>query len=126
MARSTYSNFMKLPTIASGFPLVFASGAHWDEFIGHCAHCHQPIAPNYLRGNIIPWGPSHAVKVYVVDSLGYCPQCELLTPFRYRLHHDMSITGEKNGEWVMWPPSQPSLWVRIQYQAKKWWDTIWG
>jgi hypothetical protein len=112
----TLDEFQALPTLASGFPLVFASGARWNEFTGYCARCEKPIEPDNLRGNVIPWGLDYrnvTAKVYVVDSLGYCPRCKLLTPFHYRLHEDMSMTGEKDGGWVCWPPPKPSLWARV-------------
>lgn len=115
----TFDEFRTLPAISSGFPLVFASGARWNELTGTCARCARPIEPDNLRGNVIPWGPSHAVKVYVVDSLGYCPICELLPPFHYRLHQDMSMTGEKDGEWVRWPPPKPSLLARVRRLFRK-------
>jgi hypothetical protein len=108
----TLEEFRALPAVRSGFPLVFASGARWNEMSGCCARCERPIDPDNLRGAVIPWGPSHAVKVYVVRALGYCPRCRLLTPFDYRFHEDMSMTGEKDGEWVRWPPPRPSFWTR--------------
>ena len=118
----TLDEFQALPALASGFPLVFSSSARWNEFTGYCARCEKPIEPDNLRGNVTPWGSGYrgvTAKVYVVDALGYCPGCKLLTPFQYRLHEDMSMTGEKDGEWVRWPPPEPSFWARVRRFVKK-------
>ena len=110
----TLEEFQDLPTLASAFPLVFASGGRWNALTGKCTRCDHVIEPNNMRGHIVPWGPRHAVKVFVIDALGYCPFCELLTPFRYRMHQDMSITCERDGTWVRWPLPPPSLWTWIR------------
>ena len=114
----TLDEFEALPTLMSQFPLVFASGARWNEMTGSCARCGCLIE---MRGDVTSWGPSHAVKVYVIDALGYCDACELLTPFRYRMYADMSVTGERDGAWVTWPAKR-SVWWRFRRWLRELWS----
>ncbi len=100
--------FHALPTVASAFPLLYANGARWSHFTGQCARCASAIAPALTRGSVTHPYP----RVYVLDALGYCPLCRLLTPFQYRLHDDMSMTGKKDGEWRRWA-GRPSALVRV-------------
>lgn len=113
-------DFYDHPTIASAFPLVFASGARWNEMTAKCGGCGRIIDDANLRGTVARWGPKHAPTVFVVDGLGYCFACERLTPFRHRLHADMSVSWEREGVWVRWEPPRPSLGSRIRRQLRRW------
>lgn len=64
-----------------------------------------------LRGRLIP----STSKVYTVDAFGWCESCQLLSPFRYRLHSDLSLTGIRDGEWVRWQASKRHwpTWVHV-------------
>ena len=114
----TLEEFEALPTLASYFPLVFASGSRWTEVTGTCARCGCSVE---MRGTVTPWGPEHAVKVYVLDALGYCASCKLLTPFCHRMHADMSVTGERDGTWVRWPAPEPSFWTSVRRWVRRLW-----
>lgn len=115
----TLEEFEALPTLASHLPLVFASGARWNQMAGTCARCGHVVE---MRGSVVAWGPAHAPKVYVIDALGYCAPCELLTPFAYRMHDDMSVTSQRDGEWVRWPSPPRPLWARIRRWLRRWWS----
>lgn len=98
----TLEDFQALPALGASFPLVFADGARWDKLTGHCGRCSRRIEPDNLRGSAHAWGPKHAPAVYDVRAIGYCPECHLLTPFRYRMHQDMSMSGLRDGKWCRW------------------------
>ncbi len=86
---TTLDEFRAMVPIERRFPLVFRSGARWDSFEGHCGACDRAFEPRELRGTV----EQPFASVFVVDALGYCEACRLLTPFLYRFHEDMGMTG---------------------------------
>jgi hypothetical protein len=94
-----------MPSISSQFPVKLSSGAVWLELRGQCAECGGYIDDGYLRGCISRPIPD----VAVVEAVGVCRSCRVLTPFLYRLHHDMRISGVIGGKWLEWK-CKPS-WV---------------
>ena len=108
----TLDEFQAMSALGASFPLVFANGARWDKLTGHCGKCSRPIDADNLKGIAHAWGPKPAPFVYDVRALGYCSECHLLTPFHYRMHRDMSMTGLRDGEWWCWRASRESLFRR--------------
>lgn len=98
----TLEEFQALSPLSDSFPLVFANGARWDAFVGHCDRCARSIDAVNMKGSAPAWRSKLGPVVYDVRALGYCPECCLLTPFRYRMHDDMSMTGLKDGKWCRW------------------------
>ncbi len=91
---------LAMPSIASQFPVIFENGACWTELACACNICHKDIPPDLLRGTISRPVPS----VVVVEAVGVCPDCRIATPFLYRMHDDMRITGPGKGQWQTWRP----------------------
>lgn len=106
----TRDELHELPLLSSFFPLVFRSGARWERFHGRCGKCDAELPDGSLRGSVThPFDP-----VYVVEAMGLCPSCDTLTPFSYRLHEDMSMTGPspRDGGWSRWEAPR-SAWRRL-------------
>lgn len=102
-------DWAQTPTIASQFPLVYEAGSRWNEMIGHCGGCKQPITPENLRGHVTrPFGGA-----FLVQAWGWCP-CKYLSRFEYRLYPDMTMGGKKNGQWCVWAPRHTSWWARLK------------
>ncbi len=94
--------FYEQPTVQSFFPLVFGDGARWETFTGRCGTCDGALGEGELRGTVTrPFG-----SVFIIDAWGYCGGCRRLTPFKYRMHEDMGMTGQYpgTGDWVRWEP----------------------
>ncbi len=89
---------LAMPAIASQFPVQFANGAVWETLTGDCKGCSCKIEPAKLRGCVNRPYP----HVAVVEAVGVCRDCKLLTRFLYRLHDDMRISGPRDGKWLEW------------------------
>ncbi len=98
-----------MDSIASQMPVEFSNGACWTELIGECKFCRREISDDLLRGSVTRPLPS----VTVVEAVGVCPDCRIATPFLYRMHDDMRITGPRDGGWSTWM-AKPSLWERFK------------
>lgn len=117
------SEFYARPTIASQFPLNFASGARWTKCTCHCSRCNRPILPNDLRGVVIEIARDvtyreHHADFFFIDALGYCAPCRLLTPMRYGLTEGHLI-GQRGKELLVWGPTRPSLRSRLMSWLKR-------
>lgn len=94
------AEFEKLPLISDQMPMKFSEKARWEKWSGFCAKCRKEIPQSDMRGNIHHPSESH----YIMDAIGLCRDCVLLTPFRYRMHRDMSLAGfSRHWEWSSWP-----------------------
>ncbi|MBL1153149.1 MAG: hypothetical protein HND43_10525 [Armatimonadetes bacterium] len=100
---------LRMPSIASQFPVEIAGGVGWSEFTGECRFCKQDIPDDLLRGAVSRPLPS----VAVIEAVGVCPHCKIATTFLYRLHDDMRITGPRADGWRTWRPA-PTVWQRIR------------
>jgi len=103
----TEDDLRALPRLSSFFPIVFRTGARWNRLSGECGKCGRAIEDRDLRGEVAHPFPS----VFVVSATGYCRVCRLLTPFSYRLHEDMAMTGidRRTGEWARWEARPTTL-----------------
>jgi hypothetical protein len=84
--------------VASQMPVVFANGTRCDEITGSCFGCCHPILKSALRGVVSRPLPT----VAVIECVGLCPSCRLITRFYFRLHSDLRVTGLHNGRWCEW------------------------
>jgi len=94
--------FWSLQEIASFFPLKFSGKAQWNEFTGHCNGCKEDVLDTHLRGEVRRIDG----RTFAIKALGYCPSCDLLTPFMYHAHDDVSLTGKSptSGQVARWAP----------------------
>ena len=106
----TLDEFKALPALRDSFPLVFADGARWEALTGFCGRCSRPIEADNLKGSAHARWSKLGPFVYDVRAMGYCSECQLLTPFNYRMHQDMSMTGcDSDGCWWRWEPIRPTI-----------------
>jgi hypothetical protein len=110
MTQIPLREFYEKPEISKFFPLKFESGQRWTEFTGHCFECDRLIKGSNLRGSV-----SETFRgVHILDAMGYCPECNLLTPYRYRLYADGISGRTKTGEWARWDTEYKyTIWQRI-------------
>ena len=85
----------KAPTIAEQLPVRFDTGFLFTEMTGHCAECKQGLPNECMHGNVLR--PTRHVAEVV--AVGYCDDCKLLTPFRYRMYDDERFTTLRNDGW---------------------------
>lgn len=97
-----------MPSVISQFPIAFANGDQWEEFDGECLECGHAIPRDSVRGIV-----SRPIEsVAVVEAVGLCRACTLVTRFNYRLHDDMRLTGPRENGWKTWK-AKPSLLDRL-------------
>lgn len=99
---------LTMPSIMSRFPVAFSNNAIWEEFDGECSCCGKTLHRDHVRGIVARPVPS----VAVIEAVGVCAECNLVTRFDYRLHDDMRLTGQREDGWKTWQ-STPTLWARI-------------
>jgi hypothetical protein len=102
-------DLLGMASIASQMPVEFANGARWEDFTGNCKFCQRDIPGDLLRGAVTRPLPS----VAVVEAVGVCPACRIATPFLYRMHDDMRLTGPREDGWRTWRP-EPTWWERVK------------
>lgn len=76
------------PNVASQLPVELDNGIEWTSFDAHCTGCDAVIDHALFRGRVTQ--PLSAVAV--IEAVGYCPQCNLLSRFVHRLHNDARVT----------------------------------
>ena len=111
---------IRMPSIASQMPVRFANGAVWSEMTGHCKSCGRLLPAEFFCGAVTR--PMESVAV--IEAVGACTHCKLLTQFDYRLHDDMTVTGQSDRGWARWDfrrprglLSRPSRLIRVLRQA---------
>ena len=99
MERTTISaeqiELWNAPSISSQLPIKFETGFTFTEMRGCCAGCSNQIPDERFSGKIQRPTP-HVAEVFAV---GYCDECKLLTPFRYRMYDDKRFTTLRNEGW---------------------------
>lgn len=95
----------EMSSIESQMPVLFKKGSMYEQIDCFCAECGKVIQADLVRGEI----QRPFEHVAVIEAVGVCADCKLLTPFQFRLHDDMRITGFRDGKWVTWYGSS-SLW----------------
>lgn len=93
-----------MPSVISQFPVRFSNGFRWEDFDGQCLSCTDFIAREHVHGSL-----SRPIeKVTVVEAVGICTKCNFLSSYRYRLHDDGRITGQREDGLHTWM-AKPSL-----------------
>lgn len=100
---------LRMPSIASQLPVGFENGAEWEHLTGMCNICCEEIPDDLLRGAVT----KPRSDLVVVEAMGICRVCMVATPFLYRFHADMRITGICGGKWRTWKP-RPSWGDRLR------------
>ncbi len=97
--------FAQLPLISSFFPIKMPNGAIWQQFIGCCKSCEVDITDNNFKGIVTRPFDGGA---WIVDAVGFCPTCSVLTGYEYRLMPNSEIVGisPQTGKWTIWGPKK--------------------
>lgn len=106
------TELMAMPSIMSFFPLMMPSKRQWLQFEGKCQGCKKVVSPEDLRGQVSWPIPTTAV----VEAVGVCHGCRLVTPFFYRLHDDAHFSAPTPNGWQKWAvqaPSSPHIAMRF-------------
>lgn len=88
--------FLSGPTINSYFPVIFSNGNVLEELSCSCAQCGKKFSPESLHGVIT----RPLESVVLVESVGVCTPCSLLTPFTCRIRDDLSLEWMSKGGWL--------------------------
>lgn len=99
-----------MPTVASQFPVSFASGVQWTTFVGKCKCCDKELPDDALHGTVTWLLPN----VAALEAVGVCMECKLLTRFLHRFYDDGRITGPRGGKWRTWTAEKPSFFARLR------------
>lgn len=95
----SHKELLGMPTITSQMPVSFGNDREWTGLDGYCKGCGKMIRPDLFRGRVSKPFP----YVAVVDAVGVCHPCKLVTTFHYRLHDDMRMSGkDTDGRWTTW------------------------
>lgn len=105
---------LEMSSVMSQFPITFASKDQWSEFNGECSCCGKTLPNEFVRGIV-----SRPIQsVAVIEAVGVCSSCKLVTRFDYRLHDDMRLTGQREDGWQTWKAS-PTLLDRLNSMFKR-------
>lgn len=75
--------FNSAKTIQSQLPVQLENGATVTRLAVKCYRCRTEIEQLQMRGTL-----TLSVGVYTMTGYGYCAECNLLTPFNYRIRPD--------------------------------------
>ena len=111
----TRQDFYALTLLSSHFPLVFGNGGRWTEMKGECGSCHTVFEDGMFRGtaDVKLWNRDGTPRMFQVEGVGLCDDCDRITTFEYRLYDDMSMVGMKNGKWARWEAKR-SWWSAVR------------
>jgi hypothetical protein len=92
-----HKTLLKAPTVASQLPINFSNGYKLLEWVGGCCECGKEIAEEDLHGTV-----SRPIEVVaVIEAVGVCHDCRLLTPFHCRVRNNLALEWiNRNGRWV--------------------------
>ena len=87
----------KCPAVITQLPIMFETGLQLLELTGQCAGCKRLIHNDLFRGRV----NTGFRGVAVVEAVGVCKQCKLVTRFLFRFKKDATYeTINDQGEWV--------------------------
>jgi hypothetical protein len=99
---------LAMPTLISQFPIFFDNNVCFGKIEGVCICCGKKLRQDCVRGLVSRPIPS----VAVIEAVGVCNDCKLITRMDYRLHNDKRVTGLRTDGWKTWRPA-PTLWERV-------------
>ena len=94
----TELRLLKLAPLQSSFPVKFDTGLEFAKINCKCARCRKPLFAEFVRGEVT----RPISSVAVIDAVGVCTECKVITPFFFRLHSNMSVSTVHNGKWLTW------------------------
>jgi len=84
------------PRVSASLPRVLQNGNTVDELTGHCAECDEAIPDDQFRGTV-----TEAFGVTVVEAVGVCHPCNLITKFLFRFRPDGTVDIlTREGRWA--------------------------
>lgn len=87
---------LKGPTITNQLPIVFSNGSVFSLLEAICSVCGKHIAQADLHGRIT----KPIDSVVVIEGVGICRTCSLLTPLKCRVRNDLSVEWlSAKGKW---------------------------
>jgi hypothetical protein len=98
--------------IAAQLPIKFDNGASWLTISCHCSGCDVVLGGQEVFGIIArPFR-----NVAILEAVGVCLKCTLLTRFEYRFHDDMRISGRREDGWQTWrvQPTATAAFARFK------------
>lgn len=114
-------NFVKIyqqePTIMSQLPIRLENGSIIKEFFLQCEGCGQTIEDKNLHGTVTRLIDNKSINFWTTsqgknqqglldgilfDGIGYCPNCNMLTPCHNRAtaQDGMMLESIQNNQWV--------------------------
>jgi hypothetical protein len=106
---------LDMPLIADQLPVVLDNGATWSELKVFCRGCNEAI----YQGNFVGSVSTYQGRMAVIEAVGICEPCHLLTRYLYRLHDDLHVSAPGKDGWETWyqgtaeTPSLRQRWARI-------------
>lgn len=97
--------------IQDGLPIIFSLQNHVEHVAGICSGCQSPLQTDHFRGQVRQTLP----RVAEIVAVGFCPACQLVTPYRLRIYDDLSVLTFQHGRWVRYPRmlNVMPLWIRV-------------
>lgn len=75
--------FAEAKTIQSQLPVQLENGCTVSHLAFKCRNCRCEIEQLQTRGTL-----TRSMGIYTMTAYGYCTDCNLLTPFNYRVRPD--------------------------------------
>lgn len=95
--------------IRDQLPILFPSGFAFESCICHCRLCGRIIPDNALVGTV----ELSFSKVAIIEALGGCEHCMLVTPFQMRVYGDRSFAIKNGHRWTRGTVPKPPLKMRL-------------
>lgn len=95
--------------IAAQMPVHFANGALWEDFKGECKCCGNELPDDQVRGSVV----AHSARMSVLEAVGVCHACRLLTRYLYRLHDNKTLSGMQDRTWRTWSANEQPFARRV-------------
>ena len=109
-----HKELLGMPTIASQLPVIFNNGMKWTVINCSCSGCNADIPHEKVRGSFSMAFP----RVAVLNAVGVCDACKLLTEYSWRLHEDRRITVLTNQGWKT-RKAHPTAWERLNKRLRR-------
>lgn len=103
-----HRELLAMPSIRSQLPVVYENGNQWDRIKFECVNCNKTLPADQVHGTLGKPFPT----VAVLEAVGICVPCNVLTAFDWRLHNDKRVSGKRDGGWVTWSV-RPSFLSRL-------------
>lgn len=101
---------LRMTSIERAFPVEFKDTGFKVETIAFvCGHCETDIPMTDVHGNV----SQMIERVIDIDSVGLCPKCRFITPFKLRVHSNRQCEWQTmDGTWnsyMAYPPTKAGV-----------------